>query len=360
MEAIGSRVENDPMRHLRLSLTLTVLLVPAAAVQAQETEERAADAPPSAVCGEVSIAELNWPSAAFFAHLDAIILAEGYGCDISLIKGDTLSTLTRMVEEGSPDISPETWINSARETLDEAVASRDLHYMAPAFADGGVEGWWIPAYVAEAHPDIKTVADALKRPDLFPSPDNDGMGAVHTCPEGWSCEVTTANLFQAYQASDKGFELLPSDDGDALEASIAEAFAEQRGWLGYYWAPTAALGRYDMVKLNFDAPYNDAEWHGCTTDPECPAPRITSWPRSEVYTVVTDQFMRRGNGALNYLRTRSLGNEVLSNVLAYMADNGLDGESTATAFLRENETIWADWVSPEAKARIDASLSKAD
>ena len=347
------------MTRSRIALAHAAALFFALPLNAQEASDAGGGNRPTSPCGEVSVAELNWPSAEILAHIDAVILAEGYGCDVTLVPGDTLSTLEAMVEEGRPDISPETWINSARETLDEAVAARELHYMAPAFADGGVEGWWIPAYVAEAHPEIETIADALKRPDLFPSPEDPEKGGVHTCPEGWSCRVSTANLFEAYDGREHGFELVESETGEALEASIAEAFAEKRGWLGYYWAPTAALGRYDMVKLNFDAPYDEAEWHGCTIDPDCPAPRITAWPRSEVYTVATDEFVRRGNGALDYLRKRSLGNDVLNNLLAWMDDNGADAETTALHFLRQQEALWGEWVDADARMRIADHLAEA-
>lgn len=70
-----------------------------------------------------------------------------------------------------------------RQPLDAAVKSGQLHYAAQA-KDGGVEGWWIPQYVAEANPSIKTIDDALKRSDLFPSVEEKGKGVVHTCPSG--------------------------------------------------------------------------------------------------------------------------------------------------------------------------------
>ncbi|WP_099864797.1 ABC transporter substrate-binding protein [Pararhizobium haloflavum] len=331
-------------------------LAPSAFAQEHPARE-AGDRPLS--CGDVSIAELNWASASIFSHIDAIILEHGYGCDVELIPGDTMSTLNSMIDEGKPDVSPETWINSARETLDQAVATRELHYMAPAFADGGVEGWWIPQYIAEAHPEIETVADALAAPELFPAPGDPRRGALHNCPEGWSCQISTTNLFEAYRGWEKGFDLLPSATGEALEESLAEAYADRKGWLGYYWAPTAALGRYDMVKLNFDAPYDEELWHGCIIDPDCAAPRITAWPRSEVYTVVTDGFARRANGALGYLKKRSLGNDVLNGLLAWMTDGKASGEEAAIHFLRTHPDTWREWVSEEAFGKVNADLERS-
>ncbi len=40
----------------------------------------------AADCGTVTIAEMNWASAEFAANLDKIILEEGYGCNVELIR----------------------------------------------------------------------------------------------------------------------------------------------------------------------------------------------------------------------------------------------------------------------------------
>ena len=37
--------------------------------------------------------------------------------------------------------------------------------------------------------------------------------------------------------------------GDTLAASLASAYEKKEPWFGYYWAPTALLGKYDMVPV---------------------------------------------------------------------------------------------------------------
>jgi ABC-type proline/glycine betaine transport system substrate-binding protein len=51
-------------------------------------------------CGTVSIAEMNWASAQLMANVDKIILSKGYGCDVSVVPGDTMPTFTSMNERG--------------------------------------------------------------------------------------------------------------------------------------------------------------------------------------------------------------------------------------------------------------------
>ncbi|MEM6464428.1 MAG: glycine betaine ABC transporter substrate-binding protein, partial [Pseudomonadota bacterium] len=102
----------------------------------------------AAECGTVSIAEMDWESASLLANVDAIILSSGYDCDVSLVPGDTMSTFATMNEVGEPEIAPELWINAYRDSFDAAVEAGRLRIAAKALSDGGVEGWWIPNYIA--------------------------------------------------------------------------------------------------------------------------------------------------------------------------------------------------------------------
>ena len=141
----------------------------------------------AAKCGTVTIASMNWQSAEVLAEIDKFILSEGYGCKAELVPGDTMPTLTSMMEKGQPDVAPESWINAVKEPLGKAVAEGRLVMSIMALKDGGVEGIWMPKYIADKHPEIKTIADAFKRPDLFPAPEDKSKGALHNCPSGWAC-----------------------------------------------------------------------------------------------------------------------------------------------------------------------------
>lgn len=307
-------------------------------------------------CGRVTIANMNWASAEVLANIDQIILNEGYGCQAELVAGDTTPTLTSMVEKQEPDVAPEAWINSLRTLLDAAVAEGKLHYASESLSDGGVEGWWVPKYFAEANPNIKTIDDALANPGLFPAPEDPSKGAVHNCPEGWGCRIITTNLFKAYGAADKGFVTVETGSAAGLDGSIAKAYESQKPWLGYYWAPTAILGKYEMVKLDHGVEHNKEEWDRCTSITDCPDPKKNAWSKSEVYTVVTDSFKKRAGPAYDYLANRSWPNETVNKLLAWMTDNQATGDAGAKYFLKNNEEIWTKWVSPEAAEKVKKSL----
>lgn len=307
-------------------------------------------------CGRVTVASMNWQSAEVLAEIDKAVLSEGYGCEVELVPGDTMPTLTSMIEKGQPDVAPEAWTMAILEPLTGAIKEGRLHYGARALKDGGIEGWWIPKYVADAHPDIKTIDDALSHPELFPSPDDKNKGAVYTCPSGWNCQIATSNAFKAWKAADKGFTLVETGSGAGLDGSIAKAYERKEGWLGYYWSPTAILGKYAMVKLDPGVSYDASAWTQCNTKADCANPTKNSWPKSEVLTVVTDRFKKVGGDAVNYLNTRAWDNDTVNELLAWMQNNQATGEGGANYFLKNYPQIWTQWVSPEVAERVKSSL----
>lgn len=309
-----------------------------------------------AACGSVSIASMNWQSAEVLAQVDKFVLSKGYGCEVEVVPGDTMPTMTSMTEKGQPDVAPEMWINSVREPIDAAVAEGRLHYAAKSLQDGGVEGWWIPEYVAQANPDIKTIDDALKRPDLFPAPEDKTKGAVYGCPSGWNCQLTTENAFRAWDAEKKGFTLVDPGSAAGLDGSISKAYERKQGWLGYYWAPTSILGKYKMVKLDAGVPHDAKAWEACNGIADCANPQKNDWARAEVVTIVTDKFKKNGGDAFNYLSKRSWSNATVGELMAWMTDNQATGEDGAAHFFKTYPQVWTQWVSADVAAKIKNAL----
>ena len=334
-----------PYSYPRLIGTISIAALSITASQAAYAE-----------CGRVTVASMNWQSAEVLAEIDKVVLSEGYGCEVELVPGDTMPTLTSMIEKGQPDVAPEAWTMAVLEPLTGAIKEGRLHYGARALKDGGIEGWWIPKYLADANPEIKTIDDALSHPELFPSPDDKKKGAVYTCPSGWNCQITTGNAFRAWKAADKGFTLVETGSGAGLDGSIAKAYERKEGWLGYYWSPTAILGKYAMVKLDPGVPYDADTWSTCNTKADCASPIKNSWPKSEVLTVITDRFKKAGGEAVNYLNTRAWDNVTVNELLAWMQNNQATGEGGANHFLKNYPQIWGEWVSPEVAERVKASL----
>jgi len=340
------------MRKFLSSSCLACGLVLGSLVSGGQGVAQAADA-----CGNISISSASWQSAELLASLDKFILDHGYGCNSEIIIGDSMVLSTTMVEKGTPEIVPEGWFNQIPPIVKQAIERGDLIGAADVFENGAVHGWWIPKYTAEAYPDIKTIDDALKHPELFPGSEDSSRGAVHNGPTSWFATTVTGQLYKAYGGDTAGFTLVDPGSAAGLDGSLIRAYERGEHWLGYYWAPSSILGKYDMVRLGFGVDHDAAEWARCTSVPECADPKRNTWPHDRVLTIITKEFSQRaGADILAYLNSRTWDDGTINTLLAWMTDNQATGDEAAVHFLKNYQTIWTKWVSVQAAEKIKAAL----
>lgn len=313
-----------------------------------------------AECGEVQMAEMNWASAELMANVDKIILEAGYGCTVELVPGATTTTFASMNVKGQPGVAPELWTNAVREPLAKAVGEGSLHYANKSPITGLGEGWWIPPHTAEKYPELKTVLDVLKRPDLFPDSEDSSKGAFIGCPAGWGCQLANANLFRAFEMEKKGWKLVDPGSAAGLDGSMTKAVERGENWFGYYWSPTAMIGKHEMVKLDFGVPFGGSEnWDGCIvkSEQECADPQPSAWTVSEVQTVVTTRFKdTAGADVMGYLSNRVFPGDVMNGMLVYMGENQAEGSDAAAEFLLKHGDVWEAWVNAGVASKVKASL----
>ncbi len=295
-------------------------------------------------CGEVSLAEMNWASASIITKVTEFLLVQGYSCDVTVVPSATTTAVTSLAENNEPDIVPELWVNSAplfNQLEDEGKVIR----AANVISDGGVENWLIPDYLVEAHPELATIEGVLANPELV-------GGKFHNCPDGWGCRIANDNLIQAFDFEGNGMEVFNHGSGETLGAAIASAYEAQEPFFGYYYGPTAILGRYNMVAVDM-GPY-DAEVHSCNQTVDCATPAVSSYPAAPVLTVVTSDFAERSPDAFELVQNISFSAADMSTLLAWQADNSASSEEAAVYFLTNNQDMWMSWVNEEAGAKLGA------
>lgn len=307
-------------------------------------------------CGKVTIADMNWNSATLIANIDRFILEHGFGCDAELIPGDTMPTGASMIEKGQPDVAPELWTNALKEALDQGVAEKRIHISGKSLIDGGEEGFWVPAYLVKQYPEMKTIDGIRQHAELFEHPEDPDTSAFYSCPAGWNCQISAGNLFKALKLDEAGFTIVDPGSSAGLSGSIAKANEREEPWFGYYWAPTAVLGKYDMVKVDFGSGIDLEEFVSCTTQPECATPKPTMYPPSPVYTVTTEEFATRSPEIMAYFNKRGFTNDDMNKLLAWMEDNQADGEETMFHFLEEYPQTWHSWLNAAEAKKVDEAL----
>ena len=300
----------------------------------------------AADCGEVSITEMDWASAAVVTNVSKFLLEQGYGCSVSIVPTTTVPAMASVAETGEPDILTELW-TSYTEVYEELRGEGKLVELSKVLSDGGVEAWWIPDYLAEAHPELTTLEGIKANPQLV-------GGRFHDCPSGWGCDVTNNNNFKAAGLADAGVERFQHGSGETLATAIAAAYEAKEPWFGYYWAPTSVLGKYPMVQVSM--PEYDADTHTCNGLEDCATPGLSAYPVSNVVTAATQAFVDREPEAAALMGNVTFTNAQMGEVLAWQEANQASNEEAAVYFLTTYKDTWGDWLNDAARENLAALL----
>ncbi len=312
----------------------------------------AALAAPTAVlaqeqCGEVTITQMNWDSAAIVTSVSKFLIEQGYGCDVTVVPSDTTPAMTSLSENNEPDIVTELWKNSAGDAYEKLKADGKIEELGRVLEPGGVEGWWLPTYLVEAHPELATIEGVMANPELV-------GGMFNNCPDGWGCRIVNDNLIRAFDLEDRGIEVFNHGSGETLATSMAAAYQSKEPWFGYYWGPTTPLGMFDMTSV--DLGDYDAEAFASMQNADAPNPKASSFPAATVLTIVTKDFMASHPDVAELMGNVSFKTDTMSQLLAWKQENNASNEEAAVYFLKNNPDEWSAWINDAATTKLTALL----
>ncbi len=299
-----------------------------------------------AECGDVSITEMDWASGRVTTEVAKFVMEHGYGCNVQKVPSSTATAMTSMAENGEPDVVTEIWLNSAV-TYPSLVEEGKVVTLANVIEPGGNEGWWIPSYLAEEHPELTNIEGILANPELV-------GGMFHNCPVGWGCKTANDNLAVAFDFSGNGVEIFTHGSGDTLSSSLASAYSEQAPWFGFYWGPTAILGKYDMVMVDLGP--LDEEAMACNQNEDCMEPKKSSFPVQPVLTGAANSFVEREPEVAAMLEKLSFTNDQMAAVLSWQEENNASTEQAAVHYLTTYKDVWREWLNDEATENLAAIL----
>ncbi|MDB4598919.1 ABC transporter substrate-binding protein [Candidatus Pseudothioglobus singularis] len=297
-------------------------------------------------CGEVSLMKADWGSAQIVTAVSKFLMEEGYGCEVTTVPLSTNPALVSVSETGEPDILTEIWTNGAP-AYKGLLESGAIIQVTEVLSDGGVEGFFVPNYLLEKHPELATIEGIAANPELVGN-------RFHNCPEGWTCLNVSTNLLKAGGLIDAGIENFVHGSGETLAASIAAAHENKEPWFGFYWAPTSVLGKYPMTLVEM-APH-DPEKHTCNITADCATPSMSAFPRSVVVTVLSKEFMSKNSEISNLMTNLSFTNSQMGETLAWVEDNNASYDEGAVYFLTTYKDVWGSWLNEAARENLSSLL----
>lgn len=298
-------------------------------------------------CGDLSIAQMGWASAEIMTEVAKFLLEQGYGCSVDLVKSDTIPAITSVAENGEPDIVTDLWLNSAGEAYTKLEQAGTMVTLTNVLDPGGVEGWWLPTYLVEAHPELATIEGVMANPEL--------VGAqFNNCPEGWGCRVVSDNLVRALDLEASGIKVFNHGSGETLASSMGSAVTSEQPWFGYYWGPTVPLGKYQMTRVALGA-YDEQKFANLQ-NPNAPEPQVSDFPEAPSVTAVTAKLVEEKPEVVEFLRKMTFKTSEMSALLAWQDENKASAQEAAVQYISTSSADWSTWLSDGAREKLSTLI----
>ena len=316
----------------------------------------------SADCGKARLADFDWNSANVHTGIVQFILEHGYGCEVETTRGSTTPIMAAHYDS-QLDVVTELWYDNIVTQYDAVEAAGVIRNIGINTPDSQ-QAFYVDRNTAEKY-NIKSVLD-MNNPEiaaLFTDPENPDRGRMVSCIGGWTC-YTINHVKQRVYGLDKFYTNFDPGSSGALAAEIAGAFAKDRPIFTYYWAPTALMGKVDLVRLT-EPPYDAACW-GAMMDvvedikangkdvykPTC----ATEYKDMSLDKSVLTAWADTHPDETAFLRAYSIPTATVNKLLAYYEDEA-DGDMELLAMeYLQNNSEWKSWVSAEVAAKVSGAL----
>ena len=292
--------------------------------------------PASAEKTTITFADVGWDSIKLNNALAGLIAERVFGYTWQETPGSTPISHEALMK-GEVDIHMEEWTDN----IPSYVADRDAGRLTELGInfDDNYQGFYIPRYVADENPGLKTVRDLETYAELFPDPENASRSVVYGGVVGWEITEIMKKKIQVY-GLDAYFNYAESGSDAILSAAMVSAWDKRIPIVAYYWEPTWLLGKYDFVLLE-DDPY----------DPSIYKDGYGGCPSVTVTIAVNNSFAETNPAFCGFLRSYKMSSAVISEALAYMNDTGADYADAALWLLNEaHPELISQWLNEEQAA----------
>jgi glycine betaine/proline transport system substrate-binding protein len=273
-----------------------------------------------------------WTASALNAEVAKILIEENLGNSVEITAIDE-NTMFAGLAAGDLDACLELWPSGISADEQAYLDEGSVLDIGPLGAIGQI-GWYVPRYVQEQYPETATW-EAFLDPELaalFASPETGDLGRFLGTDPSYSQydEAIIENLGLNLQVVFSGSEA-------ATVAALDSAVSAEAPILMYWWVPTAAAAKYDLVPVELP-PYTDE----CYADP---AEIACAYPEDVLVKIASAQLADKDPAVSNFLAWFTQTNEDQSSMLPAVEIDGEPAADIAAQWVADNEDKWTPWLS---------------
>lgn len=303
----------------------------------------------------ISYAEPGWMSTLFVNQIMKVILEEGYGYPTEAVEATNVALVEELCND---EIDIHTYI--AELSFETYLDLRDSGKLVEwgAIHNDGMQGVYVPAYMIEGDkergiepitPDLKTIDDLAKYPEVFKDPEDPSKGVFYNAPADYLAANVLNHKLETYGLTDY-YNIVTPGSQSAEDATLEAAYEKGEPWVGYGFVVSYMYSQFDLIKLedrcDYDAElYNEENGYAC--DFVLDSYKICS----------SVSFEDKAPEVTEFLSKYQLSGPIIADGIGYMTNNDdPEGDDAAIDWLKNNTDTWKSWVPENIAENIQSYL----
>jgi len=230
---------------------------------------------------------------------------------------------------GEVDVVIENWGHP--DLVDKYIKKQKTAVDAGPTGNIGIIGWYVPPWLAKAHPDVTNWQNLNKYADEFQTTESGGKGQLL---DGDPSFVTNDEAL--VQNLNLNFEVVYAGSETALIQAFRTAEKNQDWVIGYFYEPQWFLSEVPLVKVDLP-PYKP----GCDADPEKIA---CDYPEYKLNKIVAADYAETNDPGYQLVKNFNWTNDDQNLVAKYIAEDGMDPEDAADKWIEDNPDKVDAWI----------------
>jgi glycine betaine/proline transport system substrate-binding protein len=282
-----------------------------------------------ASCGTVTLNENSWVGSTANVYVVKNVLEQKYKCNVQ-IKQIAEIPVYQALASGQVDAVLEDWQHVAQYKQYE----QKLKVAQDAGSNGvtGHIGWYVPSYVVQQHPEMKTWKGLLKDWALFKTAESGGKGELLDGDPSYvtADEPLINNLKLNLKVVYAG--------GEASQiTSVKQAYAQKKPILFYWYTPQWLNAELKLTEVMLPA-----------RTPGCDVPvKATkcAYPSYDLRKVISTKFAKSGSPAVKLIKKFSWTAQDQNTVAVMIAGKKMKPDDAAKKWIAANPNKVKAWLS---------------
>jgi glycine betaine/proline transport system substrate-binding protein len=279
-------------------------------------------------CGSFNLAVSPWVGYEANAAVVAYVAQQDLGCKV--VRKNLKEEISwQGFGTGEVDAVVENW--GHEDLKKKYIEQQKVAVEVGPTGNKGVIGWYLPPWLAAAHPELKDWKNLNRFASLFKTSESGGKGQLL---DGDPSFVT--NDESLVKNLDLDYKVVYAGSETALIQAFRQAEARKKPVIGYFYEPQWLFNELKLVKVALP-PYTP----GCDA---VPAKVACDYPTYALDKIVSKKFADSGSPAYELVKRFSWTNDDQNQVAKYIAEDKLTPDAAAEKWVNANRPKVDGWL----------------